>query len=95
MEQLRGAGLRSDVVTYFKSTKQFVLQFHLTVLLRQIPAWMQSVLTVVKNWTKVRIEGNTKDKGNFECFEGLSDSESSPVATLAMSMNKTDEASAS
>ena len=34
------------------------------------------------------------DKGNFECFEGLTGSESSPAATRAMSVIKTDEASA-
>lgn len=35
----------------------------------------------------------TTDKGNFEGFEGLSDSESSPAATCTMSMIKADEAS--
>jgi hypothetical protein len=49
---------------------------------------------MVKIWLQARIAGDITDKGNFECFEGLSGSESSPASILAMSVIKTDEASA-
>lgn len=48
---------------------------------------------MVKNWLQARIAGDATDKGTFEHFEGLSGSESSPLATRAMSVIKTDEAS--
>jgi len=52
-----------------------------------------AIFTVVKTGHKRGLRVTT-DKRNFECFEGLSGSESSPAATRAMSMIKTDEASA-
>lgn len=49
---------------------------------------------MVKNWLQARNAVDATDKGNFECFVGLSGSESSPAAIRPMSVIKTNEASA-
>jgi len=51
------------------------------------------IFTVVKNGHKRELRVTT-DKRNFECFDGLSGSESSPAATHAMSVMKIGDASA-